>query len=292
MRLLLFLLLAAIFPTAVSRDIRQELLRLINRERQAAGAPPLSLSPALAQVAMWHAGEIARRGGSLRLPASTAEALHERIQKAGYGAHEWTESLQASNQDVETMVHHWRKSDPDTFRKLLDPQFRDLGLGVGTLDGVPLYVFLYAVPEAEYFGRETRALSDLGRVRSELLAAVNAQRKRAGVPPLTANSRLDQAAQRHATDMLARNYFAHESPEGKTVRERAKAAGYDWRAIGENIAEGQTSVAEVMKTWLNSPGHRHNILDRDFKELGTGLALGRSGGGYKVEWVQVFGARR
>ncbi|MFY9825379.1 MAG: CAP domain-containing protein [Thermoanaerobaculia bacterium] len=292
MRLLLFLLLAAIFPAAVRGDVRQELLQLVNRERQAAGSPPLRLSPALGQVAQWHAGLIARRGGSLRLPASTAEALHERIRRAGYGAHEWTESLQSSNQDVETMVHHWRKSDPDTFRKLLDPQFRDLGLGAGTLDGVPLYVFLYAVPEAEHFGQETRGLGDLDRVRSEMLAAVNAERKRHGAPPLTANARLDQAAQRHAADMLARNYFSHGSPEGRTVSERAKDAGYDWRAIGENIAEGQTSIAEVMKTWMNSPGHRHNILDRDFRELGAGLALGRNKAGYKVEWVQVFGARR
>jgi uncharacterized protein YkwD len=46
-----------------------------------------------------------------------------------------------------------------------------------------------------------------------------------------------------------------------------------------------------MKTWMNSPGHRHNILDRDFKELGVGLALGKNRGGYKVEWVQTFGAR-
>ena len=92
--------------------------------------------------------------------------------------------------------------------------------------------------------------------------------------------------------MLARAYFAHESPEGKTVRERSRDAGYDWRAIGENIAEGQLSVAEVMDTWMHSPGHRRNILDRDFRELGVGLALGRSGDGWQVEWVQTFGAKQ
>jgi uncharacterized protein YkwD len=289
---LLSLLITMVLPGAAWGDVPQELLRWINQERQAAGAPPLRFSPALGQVAQWHAREIARRGGSLRLPAGTAEALHERIQKAGYDAHEWTESLQASTQDVETMLRHWRRSDPDTFRKLLDPQFRDLGIGVDRLDGTPLYVFLYAVPQAESFSRETAALRDLGRVRTEMLAAVNAERRKAGVPPLTANSRLDQAAQRHAEDMLARNYFAHESPERKTVRERAREAGYDWRAIGENIAEGQTSVAEVMKTWMNSPGHRHNILDRDFKELGAGLALGRNGSGWRVKWAQAFGTRK
>jgi uncharacterized protein YkwD len=290
--LLLLLVVAVAFPAAVRSDVHQELLRLINGERQAAGVSPLRLSPALEQVAQWHAREIARRGGTQLLPKGSAEAMHERIQKAGYGAHEWTESVQNSNQDAEAMLRHWRRSDPDSFRKLLDPQFRDLGIGVDRLDGMPLYVFLYAVPQAEYFSRETSALRDLGRVRAEMLASVNAERRKARVPLLTANSKLDQAALRHAEDMLARGYFAHQSPEGKSVRERAKEAGYEWRAIGENIAEGQTSVAEVMKTWMNSPGHRHNILDPDFKEMGTGIALGRSGDGWQVKWVQTFGTRR
>ncbi|HEV7786172.1 MAG TPA: CAP domain-containing protein [Thermoanaerobaculia bacterium] len=289
----LFLLLAAIaFPATARGDLRQELLELVNRERRAVGAPPLRSSPALAQIAQWHAGEMARRGKSLRLPTGSTEAVRERMKQSGYDAHEWAESLQTSPGNAGTILRNVRQGDAATWRKLLDPQFRDLGIGLDQLDGMPLYVFLYAVPEAEHFSRETRELGDLRQVRTAMLAAVNAERKRAGSPPLTANARLDQAAQRHAADMLARNYFAHESPEGHTVRERAKDAGYDWRAIGENIAEGQTSVAEVMTTWMHSPGHRRNILDRDFKEMGVGLAFGRSGGGYKVEWVQTFGARR
>ncbi|HSG41107.1 MAG TPA: CAP domain-containing protein, partial [Thermoanaerobaculia bacterium] len=60
---------------------------------------------------------------------------------------------------------------------------------------------------------------------------------------------------------------------------------------GENIAEGQLSVGEVMDTWMRSPGHRSNILDKSFKELGVGLAMGRSGGTHRVLWAQNFGAR-
>ncbi|HEV7505121.1 MAG TPA: CAP domain-containing protein [Thermoanaerobaculia bacterium] len=288
---LFLLFLMAFFPAAARGDIRQELLQLVNRERQAVGAPPLRSSPALAQVAQWHAGEVARRGKSPNLSAGSTEALRERMAQAGYSAHEWTESLQATTGDSDRILQNLRQGDAAIWRKLLDPQVLDLGMGLDQLDGVPLYVFLYAVPEAEHFSRETQGLGDLGQVRSAMLAAVNAERKRAGSPPLAANAKLDQAAQRHAADMLARHYFAHESPEGHSVRERSKDAGYDWRAIGENIAEGQTSVAEVMTTWMHSPGHRRNILDRNFKEFGVGLALGKSGGGYKVEWVQTFGAR-
>jgi uncharacterized protein YkwD len=185
-----------------------------------------------------------------------------------------------------------RLRDPETWRQLLAPESRDLGVGLDRIGGAPLHALLVAEPTADWFARGTAGLRDLVRVRSEVLAAVNAERKKAGAHPLKPNSRLDQAAQRHAQDMLARHYFAHESPEGKTVRERARAAGYDWWAIGENIAEGQLSVGEVMDTWMHSPGHRRNILDPNYRELGVGLALGRSGDGWQVEWVQVFGARR
>src|SRR5947199_1764476 len=184
---LLSFLLFALAPNAPRGDVRQEILQLVNRERQAAGAPPLRLSPALSQVAQWHAGEIAHRIGSLRLPANTKEVLVQRMKQAGYDAHQWTESLQASTQDVETVLRHWRQRDAGTFRELLDPQVRDLGLGVDRLDGMPRYVFLYAVPEAEHFARQTQGLRDLGQVRAAVLAAVNAERQRAGVPPLSAN---------------------------------------------------------------------------------------------------------
>ncbi|HEX4965226.1 MAG TPA: CAP domain-containing protein [Thermoanaerobaculia bacterium] len=296
MRRLLFLLsLAAIafLPAAALApdDVRQELFQLINRERQAVGAPPLRLSPALSQAAEWHAGEI-ERGDTLQLPASTTKTVGEKISQAGYEAREWTESLQSTSASLSAVVGEWRQRDAGTFRKLLDPQVMDLGIGISRLEGQPLYVFLFAVPQAEHFHRETAGLADLSQVRAAMLRAVNAERKRAGAPPLAANSKLDEAAQLHAEDMLARAYFDHESPAGKTVRERAKTAGYEWRAIGENIAEGQTSMAQVMDTWMHSSGHRRNILSRDFKEMGTGLALGKSGGEYTAKWVQDFGTRR
>lgn len=272
-------------------DLRQELLRLINAERQRVGAPPLRLSDTLIQVAEEHAAEIAQRG-SLKLRAGSTEDMRERMQRVGYQAHAWTESLATSPGDPATVLRNWRQGDPGGYRELLSPEMRDLGIGLDRLRGTPLYIFLFAVPQGDYFARGTSGLRDLDRVRAEMLARVNAARKEAGAPPLRANPKLDLAAQRHAEDMLARDYFAHQSPEKKTVRDRARDAGYDWRMIGENIAEGQFTVDEVMDTWLHSPGHRRNILDPGFKELGVGLALGRSGGRYRVTWAQAFGTKR
>ncbi|HEY4575725.1 MAG TPA: CAP domain-containing protein [Thermoanaerobaculia bacterium] len=291
--LLIPLLLA--LPLAISLgaegDPRGEVLRLLNAERQRVGAPPLRLSPELTRAAQAHADEIAARG-SLKLRAGSTEAMRERLKRAGYQAHAWTESLTSGSGDPQAVLREVRQGDPESWRRLLAPESRDLGVGIDRVGSAPLYALLVAEPSADWFARGTAGLRDLGRVRAAILAAVDAERKKAGVPPLRANDRLDQAAQRHAQDMLARHYFAHESPEGETVRERARAAGYDWRAIGENIAEGQLSVDEVMSTWMHSPPHRKNILDPDYRELGVGLALGRSGNEWQVEWVQTFGTRR
>jgi uncharacterized protein YkwD len=287
----LFTILFLLLPTTGSSqsDPRQELLRLINAERQRVGAPPLRLSEPLTRAAEEHAAEVVRRGS---LETGSTEDMRERLKRAGYQAHSWVERLATSHGDPATVLREWRRGDAGGYRELLGSEVRDLGIGLDRLGRSPLYVFLYAVPEGDWFARGTSGVRDLDRVRAEMLARVNAVRKKAGLQPLRSNSRLDLAAQRHAEDMLARNYFAHGSPEKKTVRDRASAAGYDWRKIGENIAEGQFSVDEVMDTWMNSPGHRKNILDPDFKELGVGLALGRSGGGrHRILWAQAFGTR-
>ncbi|MFD3518020.1 sigma-70 family RNA polymerase sigma factor [Streptomyces sp. NPDC058657] len=121
----------------------------------------------------------------------------------------------------------------------------------------------------------------------EVVALINSERAKAGCSPVTSNGLLATAAQRHSQDMIARGYFDHTSPDGDGPGERVTAAGYKWSTYGENIAAGQSSPAKVMETWMNSPGHRANILNCAFKEVGMGIA-GPSGGPH---WTQVFGAR-
>jgi len=270
-------------------SVRRELLRRINDERAKAGAPLLRLVDALDEAAQQHADEISRQG-SLRLAKGSEDAMGERLKKLHYDAHAWTESVTASTGDLASVLRNWKSQDSGTYKSLMDDDFRDLGIGVAKLRGVPLYVFLFAMPEAEFFLRATASLRDPARVRAAMLEQVDAARRKAGAPPLRANALLDKAAQKHAEDMLARGYFAHESPGGGTVRERAKEAGYDWKEVGENIAEGQYSVDEVMEGWLKSPGHRRNLLDPRFVDLGTGVVAGKDkDGAYRVLWVQAFG---
>ncbi|BBN93877.1 allergen V5/Tpx-1 related [Deinococcus grandis] len=113
----------------------------------------------------------------------------------------------------------------------------------------------------------------------------------AAAAPLTWNAALGQAAQGHAADMAAQNYFSHTSKDGRTFSQRITNAGYTpYRTIGENIAAGQGTPQQVVDGWLKSEGHCRNIMNPNFKELGVGYAYTTTST-YRHYWVQDFGAR-
>jgi len=264
------------------------LLVRINQERKAAGVRPLAFDRSLGRVAQARAEEIGRRG---ELPKEEESFLlisqrERRLREAGYIPHGWTESLTASTGDVEAVVRYWKGGD--SFTAAMGADYKDVGIGVGTLRGVPLYVFLFAWPERDFFARQIAGLADLGAVRTAMLAQVNAARRAAGRPPLAADPHLDAAAQEHAQDMVTRAYYDHDTPDGLTPRRRVEATGYLAHKVGENIAEGQFSVDEVMSGWLGSSGHRRNVLDPEFTDLGVGLAVGRFEDRLRILWVQEF----
>jgi subtilisin family serine protease len=121
-----------------------------------------------------------------------------------------------------------------------------------------------------------------------VLQLVNTRRADAGCAPLTANATLTSVARTHSGDMAARGFFSHTNPDGLDPFERMRAAGYNGRAMGENIAAGYTTAAAVMNAWMNSSGHRANILNCAFQEIGVGEA---TGGAYGTYWTQDFGTR-
>jgi uncharacterized protein YkwD len=122
-------------------------------------------------------------------------------------------------------------------------------------------------------------------VQRQVLTLVNENRRRGGCDGLTLDRRLIVAANRHAADMARRGYFAHRSPNGKGAGDRVEDAGYDWSRYSENIARGQDSPAEVVNGWMDSPGHRENIMDCRLRQMGVGLAFDRENTAY---WVQDF----
>ncbi|MGW4038484.1 CAP domain-containing protein [Streptomyces sp. NPDC004778] len=120
--------------------------------------------------------------------------------------------------------------------------------------------------------------------RSEVLALVNQERAKVGCSPLTTSAPLTSLAQNFSEDMAARGFFDHTDPDGDTPWDRAAQAGVQGLAA-ENIARGQADAQAVMEGWMNSEGHRANILNCDYKTIGIGVHEG-SGGPW---WVQNFG---
>jgi uncharacterized protein YkwD len=128
------------------------------------------------------------------------------------------------------------------------------------------------------------ALAGESAAAAQVLSLVNEERSKVGCSPVAANSALTGLAQSYSEDMDARGFFDHTDPDGRTPWDRAEKAGIS-NLGGENIARGQADAAAVMDAWMNSPGHRANILNCDFKTLGVGVEFG-SGGPW---WTQNFG---
>ncbi|MFC9161631.1 sigma-70 family RNA polymerase sigma factor [Streptomyces fungicidicus] len=117
---------------------------------------------------------------------------------------------------------------------------------------------------------------------ADVLSLTNTERAKAGCGPVKSDDRLARAAQLHSEDMSANDYFSHTGQNGSSFVDRAKAQGHPSPGA-ENIARGQSSAASVMDAWMNSPGHRANILNCSLTSLGVGVTEG------DWTWTQVFG---
>jgi uncharacterized protein YkwD len=127
---------------------------------------------------------------------------------------------------------------------------------------------------------------DLDKTRVELLKRHNKERMDADLKPLKLSAELTAAAQSYAEYLAESGEFGHKAKG--TPRSRVKDAGYDARAVGENIANGQTSASEVVDGWMESEVHRDNILSEDFSEVGFGIAKDKKG---RILWIADFGDR-
>jgi uncharacterized protein YkwD len=129
-----------------------------------------------------------------------------------------------------------------------------------------------------------------GTAEAQVLKLTNDERAKGGCGPLRTNSALTKAAEAHAADMVDRHYFAHDSLDGRSPFDRMKSAGYRGGAMAENIAVGYKSPAAVVEGWMNSEGHRKNILNCTYTVIGIGYDSGQVkpdwGNG---SWVQDFG---
>lgn len=253
-------------------------LPLVNSARAAAGSPPVSLDARLTSAARAHASAMAA-AGRLGTEGRDGVSVHQRLTATGYAYIRVGEQLVSGPRSAAEFVEYCLRT-PQPRRTLRDPAFTHAGLAhvVDGRSGDTYWTALWARPFTP---------AELARTASEVVDLTNRERTRHGLPPLAVDPVLTLAAQAHSADMIARAFYSHTSPDGSQPWDRAAVAGSRRRSIGENIACGQRSPAEVVEGWMNSPGHRANILKPGFTHIGIGFAGGGSAGTY---WTQLFGA--
>ncbi|MGB2984675.1 MAG: CAP domain-containing protein [Phycisphaerae bacterium] len=158
-----------------------------------------------------------------------------------------------------------------------------LGLMTGCFSASP------AAEEAARLPEAARCITpeEADRMADQALQLVNLERAERDLQPVVVHPSLTDIAKDYACRMVEEEFFGHRDPiTGHGPAERAVAGKYTFYAIGENLAAGQETAAEVMKVWMESPPHRAIILDPGWKEVGIAV---RAGGEHSVYWVQEFG---
>jgi uncharacterized protein YkwD len=171
---------------------------------------------------------------------------------------------------------------------IAQPKFSQIGV---TREGNTWKIVLAQPLLAQNLGGWREAGQEILRLTNEARAVARScgQQPFSPAPSLAWNTRLAETARGHSADMARRNAFSHAGRGGREAGSRAEAAGYDWRAIGENIATGQGSPQRVVAGWLASPTHCANLMNPRFTEMGAAYALNMHTG-TGIFWTQVFGA--
>ena len=126
--------------------------------------------------------------------------------------------------------------------------------------------------------------ANVNALASEIAAGVNANRRAQGQAPLAYNRRLSEAAMKHACDMAVNGFFGHQGTDGSNIQRRVRSAGYRDCVVAENLAWGYPSSQQIISGWMNSSGHRYNMLHPRVAEMGIGITQGPKG----PNWVLVL----
>jgi uncharacterized protein YkwD len=288
--ILLLLALLAVPAAQAAEAVVDEAIAALNAVRTARGLAPVTERPQLSAAARTHLADMAERGyfsvdppgeGVFRdwyARAGFVPAASDIIVSAGYPE---------GGLLIEALL------DAGTFGEvLLDRHAGEIGIGhrssaFRTGADFVTDAWVLVVARTAFDPVEDAAIG--------LAEAINRARRARGLPPVTLEAGLSAAAMAHASDMAGSGYFAHRSPDGRDVGDRARRFGYRYRAIGENLAAGQMTPDSVVQGWTDSPGHAGIMFDPAFRDLGIGYLPGpvvEPGRALGQIWVAVFGTRR
>jgi len=231
----------------------------LNQRRSADGVPPLRLNATLLNDAEATAADLARNG-SLELDL---EAQEKRLRRARYPRRRIASMTAAGAAEPERLLQQYLTHN-QMRKNLLSLHYSEVGVGVAARDAETGDVWVITLAEPYAAARPGW--------HGEIIERVNRFRAQHGLPTLVANDTLDTIAQAHSEDMAARDFFDHDSPDGRSVGDRATGAGYRYRTIAENIAAGMRRPSRVVDGWIDSPPHREAMLNPKVEEAGVGYA--------------------
>ncbi|GAB6179087.1 hypothetical protein JCM14036_04060 [Desulfotomaculum defluvii] len=311
----LFTLMLSLMTAQSARaatDDSQEMVRLINEARSKAGLTALMVDQQLSLQAAKNLEYYQRTGQS---PSSTM--LLDIAKSGGYST--IGQTIVRSN-DVATMVQ--KQLVYYGSRSILNAKYNRIGLAFMDTSSGKICVQLLGykpitepiekpeqpVPQPEPTPQPEPAApqpepepqpepqpvpqeptSFMNDFQKQVVNLVNAERAKYGLQPLVAKEDLTKVAQAKAQDMYQSRYFSHTSPNYGSPFDMMRKFGISYLAAGENIAMGQKTPEQVMQDWMNSSGHRANILNAKYNEIGVGVYQSYSGYGYI--WVQEFARR-
>ena len=190
------------------------------------------------------------------------------------------DKLTAGKKVAHHFIPHLKEDGLHHRAKALNLSYLASYLSILVLFGSGLYLIKLKAPQI------------LGQVTfssDQIVALTNGKRAQSGLAALSFNGQLSQAASAKAQDMYAADYWAHNSPSGKTPWSFISASGYRYLYAGENLARDFSDASSVVEAWMASPSHRSNILDDHFKEIGVAVASGDLEGREVILVVQMFG---
>jgi uncharacterized protein YkwD len=173
---------------------------------------------------------------------------------------------------------------------LIDPQLNEMGVYAQGRDTWIILAAAFSPPVVDASGQvPLRVLELVNLARAQ--ARICGDKPFAATGPLKLSELLGTIGMGHAIDMAQHSYFAHQGRDGSQPADRVTRGGYRWRAVGENIAAGQTTPEAAVEGWIKSPPHCANLMAPQFTEMGVAFAVNRASES-GIYWVQLFGTPR
>lgn len=252
------------------REFEQEVIRLTNMEREKAGLAPLQLDNQLAEVARRKSVDMATEN-YFSHESPTYGSPFDMIDSFGITYYSAGENIAKGQTSPQEVVQAWMDSEGHR-QNILHPDFTHIGVGF-TQQGYHW---------TQQFIKKLDPSVNESTYEQQVVDLTNQERKKHGLAPLSVDSKLGEVARAKSKDMADKDYFDHTSPTYGSPFDMMDQYDVSYQIAGENIARGQFTPEEVVEAWMNSEGHRENILNPDFTHIGVGFV--KEG----ILWTQQF----